>query len=152
MRRAKILVIDDETGILDIVATNLEAAGYEVLTFANGAGGLELATSESPELIILDIMMPEMDGWEVLRRLEKDPLTAGLPVIMLTAKVDDVDVLEGLEHGAVEYITKPFFPENLIASVKIILGAYDAELRDEHRSKMIERRKRILEQRQREER
>jgi DNA-binding response OmpR family regulator len=148
MRQAKILVVDDETGILDIVSTNLEAAGYEVLTSADGAGGLELATRESPDLIILDIMMPKMDGWEVLRRLEKDPATAGLPVIMLTAKVDDIDVLEGLKRGAVEYITKPFFPENLIASVKINLSAYDAALRDERRSKLIERRKWILEQRQ----
>ncbi|MDP6182396.1 MAG: response regulator, partial [Gammaproteobacteria bacterium] len=79
---------------------------------------------------------------------EKDPATAGLPVIMLTAKVDDIDVLEGLKRGAVEYITKPFFPENLIASVKINLSAYDAALRDERRSKLIERRKWILEQRQ----
>ena len=148
MSGEKILVIDDEVGMLDIVATNLQAEGFTVVTSTSGQSGLELAGSELPDLIILDIMMPEIDGWEVLRRLEKKPTTAGLPVIMLTAKVDDTDVLEGLELGAVEYITKPFFPENLVATVKINLSAFDKSLRDEHRASLIERRRTILDQRQ----
>ncbi len=148
MSGEKILVIDDEVGMLDIVATNLQAEGYTVVTSTSGQSGLELAGSELPDLIILDIMMPEIDGWEVLRRLEKKPVTAGLPVIMLTAKVDDTDVLAGLERGAVEYITKPFFPENLVATVKINLSAFDKSLRDEHRASLIERRRTILDQRQ----
>ena len=89
-------------------------------------------------------MMPGIDGWEVLRRLEADPDTAGTPVIPLTARIEDTDVLQGLERGAVEYITKPFYPENLVASVKINLTALDPEMRGEHRQRLIDRRRAVL--------
>lgn len=144
MNREKILIIDDEPGIIDIVVTNLRAEGFAVFSALDGETGLLIAQRERPNLVILDIMMPKMDGWEVVRRLESDPATAGLPVIMLTAKVDDADVLEGLERGAVEYITKPFYPENLVATVRINLRAFDSALREEHRAKLIETRRAVL--------
>lgn len=144
MSAANILVIDDEPGIIDIVSTNLVAEGFEVTSAADGESGLILAHRDHPDLVILDIMMPGIDGWEVLRRLEADPITAGTPVILLTARIDDADILQGLERGAVEYITKPFFPENLVASVKITLTALDPELRGQRRTKLIERRRAIL--------
>jgi len=142
--RGKILVIDDEPGIVDIVATNLEAEGFEVIGAGDGKAGLRLAKDQDPDLVILDIMLPGIDGWEVLRRLEADRTTSGVPVIMLTAKVEDTDVLQGLEGGAVEYVTKPFFPEDLVATVKIHLTVYDRSLRAERRSALIERRRSIL--------
>ena len=144
MSAATILVIDDEPGIIDIVSTNLVAEGFRVISAENGEKGLELALADSPDLVVLDIMMPGIDGWEVLRRLEADPDTAGTPVILLTARIEDTDVLQGLERGAVEYITKPFYPENLVASVKINLMALDPELRGEHRKRLIERRRAVL--------
>ena len=144
MSAPTILVVDDEPGIIDIVATNLSAEGFEVISAADGEAGLVLAGSDSPDLIVLDIMMPGIDGWEVLRRLEADPDTAGTPVILLTARIDDADILQGLERGAVEYITKPFFPENLVASVKIALTALDPELRGQRRQHLIERRRAML--------
>lgn len=144
MSAATILVIDDEPGIIDIVSTNLTAEGFRVISAENGEKGLELARTDSPDLVVLDIMMPGIDGWEVLRRLEADPNTAGTPVILLTARIEDTDVLQGLERGAVEYITKPFYPENLVASVKINLMALDPDLRGEHRKRLIERRRAVL--------
>lgn len=144
MSAATILVIDDEPGIIDIVATNLTAEGFKVISAEDGEKGLELARKDSPDLVVLDIMMPGIDGWEVLRRLEADPDTAGTPVILLTARIEDTDVLQGLERGAVEYITKPFYPENLVASVKINLTALDPEMRGEHRQRLIDRRRAVL--------
>src|ERR1700694_4738389 len=89
----KVLVIDDEPGIVDIVETNLLGDGFEVVSAKDGKEGLDKVRSENPELVILDVMMPQMDGWEVLRHMEADPNTAGIPVIMLTAKASDEDYI-----------------------------------------------------------
>ena len=148
MSAPTILVVVDEPGIVDIVATNLSAEGFEVISAADGKAGLVLAGSDSPDLIVLDIMMPGIDGWEVLRRLEADPVTAGTPVILLTVRIDDADILQGFERGAVEYITKPFFPENLVASVKSALTALNPELRGQRRQHLIERRRATLDRAQ----
>ena len=91
----------------------------------DGATGLQSAREVQPDLIVLDILMPELDGWQVLERLSSEPATADLPVIMLTCKGEDLDILRGLSEGAVEYVTKPFYPENLVASVKIQLDVFD---------------------------
>lgn len=139
-----ILVIDDDPDICEIVRVNLEGAGYSVGIAADGAAGLAAARATQPDLIILDVLMPELDGWQVLEALEADPNLAGRPVIMLTCKGDDQDVLRGLSQGAVEYFTKPFFPENLVASVKILLGVFDASMRDERRQHLIARRQRAI--------
>lgn len=142
----KILVIDDEPGIVEIVETNLEGDGFLVISASNGKEGLEKIKNEGPELVVLDVMMPEMDGWEVLRRVEQDPDTAGLPVIMLTAKAADEDYIHGLEEGAVEYITKPFYPQELVNRIKITLMVLNPRMRDERRRNLIAKRKRLMEQ------
>jgi len=139
-----ILVIDDDPDICEIVRVNLEGAGYTVSIAADGAAGLAAAKTFQPDLIILDVLMPELDGWQVLEALEADPTMAGRPVIMVTCKGDDQDVLRGLSQGAVEYFTKPFFPENLVASVKILLDVFDASMRDQRRQHLIARRQRTI--------
>jgi DNA-binding response OmpR family regulator len=105
-----------------------------------------MVQSEQPELIVLDVMMPEMDGWQVLKALETDPDTAGIPVIMLTAKAADEDYIYGLEEGAVEYITKPFYPQELVNRIKITLMVLNPRMRDERRRNLIAKRKRLMEQ------
>ena len=142
----KVLVIDDEPGIIEIVEANLEGDDFEVISASNGKEGLEKIKSEAPELVVLDVMMPEMDGWEVLRSIEQDPATAGLPVIMLTAKAADEDYIFGLEEGAVEYITKPFLPQELVNRIKITLMVLNPRMRDERRKNLITKRKRLMEQ------
>ncbi len=139
-----ILVVDDDPDICEIVRANLEGAGYDVVVAADGASGLAAAREIQPDLVILDVLMPELDGWQVLEALEKDPVTAGRPVIMLTCKGDDQDILRGLGQGAVEYFTKPFYPENLVASVKILLDVFDAPMRDHRRQQLIARRQRLM--------
>ncbi len=140
----KILVVDDDPDIYEIVQTNLEGAGYTVVGASDGAEGLRKIRAENPDLVILDVLMPEMDGWEVLRRVEADPQLAGVPVIMLTCKSEDLDILRGLVEGAVEYVTKPFYPENLVASVTILLNVFDPTMREERRQQLIARRQRLL--------
>lgn len=142
----KVLVIDDEPGIIEIVEANLEGDGFEVISASNGKEGLEKIKNEQPELVVLDVMMPEMDGWEVLRSIEQDEATAGLPVIMLTAKAADEDYIFGLEEGAVEYITKPFLPQELVNRIKITLMVLNPRMREERRKNLINKRKRLMEQ------
>jgi len=138
-----ILVVDDEPGIVEIVQVNLEAEGYNVITAHDGVEGLEAVRAERPDLVILDVMMPRMSGWEVLRHVEADLDTAGLPVIMLTIKAGDMDVVRGLEQGAVEYITKPFDPVDLAQRVRFVLEQTDLRGREAHRRQLMERRRRF---------
>lgn len=139
-----ILVIDDDYDICEIVRVNLEGAGYQVRVAHDGLTGLSEIRDRRPDLIVLDVLMPELDGWQVLDRLVRDPETAGLPVIMLTCKGDDQDILRGLDHGAVDYLTKPFYPEDLVANVKILLDVFDAKMRDQRRQQLIARRQRLI--------
>ncbi len=111
----KILVVDDEKSISKIIAYNLKKEGYEVLCADDGEMGLQLALSEKPDLILLDIMMPKMDGYEVCRKIREQ---SNVPIIMLTARADEVDKVNGLEIGADDYVTKPFGNRELIARVK----------------------------------
>jgi two-component system, OmpR family, alkaline phosphatase synthesis response regulator PhoP len=140
----RVLVVDDEPGIVDIARANLEAQGYQVIGAHDGQEALEKIRTEKPDLVVLDILMPEMDGWQVLQNMETDAEIAGIPVIMLTARVSDEDVLRGLEAGAVEYMTKPFYPQELVAAVKINLQVFDPELRQQHRRLLTEKRKRLM--------
>ncbi len=119
----KILAVDDEKHILRLVQINLEKAGYEVVTGSNGREAIEKVRSEKPELIVMDVMMPEMDGFEALKQLKADPETADIPVIMLTAKAQDADVFHGWQSGADLYLTKPFNPMELLTFVKRIFDA-----------------------------
>lgn len=144
MNKNRILVVDDEPGIVDIARANLEGHGYIVIAAYDGEDALEKIKAEKPDLVVLDILMPEMDGWDVLERIESNPDLSGIPVIMLTARVSDEDVLRGLETGAVEYMTKPFYPQDLVAAVKINLHVFDPHLRQQHRKMLAEKRRRLM--------
>src|SRR3712207_5673895 len=116
---ASILVVDDEADIRELVRINLEIDGHDVITAADGGEALEYAVGEHPDLIVLDVMMPEVDGWEVLARMKNapDPVVAEIPIIMLTAKSDDLDRIRGGIEGAIRYLTKPFSPAELRAEI-----------------------------------
>ena len=117
----KILVVDDEKDLLELVEYNLGKEGYKVLTAENGIDALKAAKKEYPSLIVLDIMLPGMQGLEVLRELKKRPESQHIPVILLTAKGEELDKVLGLELGADDYVTKPFSPRELVARVKAVL-------------------------------
>jgi two-component system alkaline phosphatase synthesis response regulator PhoP/two-component system response regulator VicR len=119
----KILAVDDEKHILRLVQINLEKAGYTVITGSNGREAVEQVRTQSPDLVVMDVMMPEMDGFEALKLLKADPATASIPVIMLTAKAQDADVFHGWQSGADLYLTKPFNPLELLTFVKRIFDA-----------------------------
>ncbi len=121
----KILVVDDETVLVETIAYNLEQAGYQVITAADGASAIQAAHRETPDLIILDIMLPEMDGIEVCRQLRRESNTATTPIMMLTAKGDEIDKVVGLEVGADDYVTKPFGRRELLARVRALLRRMD---------------------------
>jgi len=114
----KILLVDDEPEILEICRDYLKASAFDVVTAKDGAQGLAAARREKPDLIVLDWMMPEMDGIDVCRVLRRE---SDVPIIMLTARVEETDKLIGLELGADDYITKPFSPRELVARVKVVL-------------------------------
>ncbi len=116
----KILVCDDERHIVRLIQVNLERAGYTVVTAFDGKEGLEKIRAEKPDCCVLDVMMPYMDGFEVLKNLRREPATESLPVIMLTAKAQDKDVFDGYHYGADMYLTKPFNPMELVTFVKRI--------------------------------
>lgn len=121
----KILAVDDEKHIVRLVQVNLERAGYQVVTAFDGKEALEKVASENPDLVVLDVMMPYMDGFEVLQNLRKNPGTRDLPVIMLTAKAQDADVFRGWQSGVDCYLTKPFNPMELIVFVKRIFKSQE---------------------------
>lgn len=119
----KILAVDDERHIVRLVEVNLQRAGYQVVTAYDGREALEKVKAEEPDLIVLDVMMPYMDGFEVLKNLKADPVTAEIPVIMLTAKAQDADVFRGWQSGVDCYLTKPFNPMELLTFVKRIFDS-----------------------------
>src|SRR6266850_1545166 len=121
MMKTKILVVDDEPDAVELIEFNLKAAGYEVITAADGEEALKKARSMLPDLIILDLMLPEVDGLEVCKILRRDQRTASIPIIMLTAKAAEIDRVLGLELGADDYVTKPFSPRELVLRVKKLL-------------------------------
>jgi two-component system phosphate regulon response regulator PhoB len=119
--KPKILVVDDEPDALELIEVNLKGAGYDVFSAANGREALEKARATPPSLILLDVMLPEVDGLEVCKSLRRDSKTALIPIIMLTARAAEIDRVVGLELGADDYITKPFSPRELILRVKNLL-------------------------------
>ncbi|NOK59737.1 MAG: response regulator transcription factor [Chloroflexi bacterium AL-W] len=118
MDQRRILIVDDEPGLRELVRIKLEHEGFGVVQAGNGIEGLELVREEHPDLVILDVMMPEMDGWEMCRKLRE---FSQLPVLMLTAKVQSKDIVTGLESGADDYLLKPFNMDELIARVRALL-------------------------------
>jgi two-component system phosphate regulon response regulator PhoB len=120
--RSKILVVDDEPEAVELVDFNLKQAGFDVLTAIDGAEALKKARSALPSLIVLDLMLPAVDGLEVCKMLRRDPATAAIPIVMVTAKAAEIDRVLGLELGADDYITKPFSPRELILRIKKIMA------------------------------
>ena len=123
----KILVVDDEPDAVELVEFNLKSAGYEVVTAADGSEALKKARAQSPDLIVLDLMLPEVDGLETCKILRRDPATSGIPIIMLTAKAAEIDRVLGLELGADDYITKPFSPRELVLRIKNLMKRGQSE-------------------------
>jgi two-component system alkaline phosphatase synthesis response regulator PhoP len=121
----KILVVEDEQDILQLVKLFLEKEGFRVATAETGPEALKKVKEDKPDLVVLDLMLPELDGLEICRRLRAVPETAMLPIIMLTAKADESDTIIGLELGADDYVTKPFSPKALVARVKAMLRRVD---------------------------
>ena len=124
----KILVADDEEDVLNLVALNLKNAGFTVLKAEDGPGAIEAARTSQPALIVLDLMLPGISGLEVCKALKNDSATKLIPIIMLTAKAEEVDRIVGLELGADDYITKPFSPRELVLRVKSVIRRADASL------------------------
>jgi DNA-binding response OmpR family regulator len=121
MPKATILVIDDEKDLIELVRYNCEKEGYDVISASDGPTGVDIATRHHPDLVVLDLMMPGIDGLEVCRKLRGDPRSSRLPIIMLTARATEADRVVGLEMGADDYVTKPFSPRELVARVKALL-------------------------------
>lgn len=119
--KPKILVVDDEPDAVELISFNLKSAGFEVVTANDGAEAIKRAQALMPDLILLDIMLPEVDGMEVCKTLRRDPATVDIPIIMLTAKAAEIDRVLGLELGADDYVTKPFSPRELVLRVKGLL-------------------------------
>jgi two-component system alkaline phosphatase synthesis response regulator PhoP len=122
----KVLVVDDQPQIVRLIQLNLEKERFAVVTAGDGEEGLEKAFSERPDLVILDVIMPKKDGFEVLRGIKNSPELQHTPVIMLTVKTQSADIVEGLREGAELYLPKPFHPKELVSLVKRVLEAQDA--------------------------
>jgi len=118
----RILAVDDEPHILRLVSFSLSSKGFEMLEASDGLTALAIAEQEHPDLILLDVMMPVIDGYETCRRLKANPATAEIPVVMLSAKSQKAEQAEGLEAGALDYVCKPFTPKDLVEQVRGFLG------------------------------
>ncbi len=121
MSSQQILVVDDDRSITKIVRAYLEQAGYRVLTAYNGTSAMQILRHERPDLLLLDLMLPDRDGWEITSTIRNDKRLAMTPIIMLTARVEDSDKIMGLELGADDYVTKPFNPREVVARVRALL-------------------------------
>jgi phosphate regulon transcriptional regulator PhoB len=121
MGKEKIIIVEDETDIREVIEYNLKREGYETLVASNGEEALRIIARHSPDLVILDLMLPGLDGIDVCRKLKEDPLSRSVPVIMVTAKGEESDVVLGLGMGADDYVTKPFRPRELMGRVRAVL-------------------------------
>ena len=124
--KKRILVVDDETDIVKLIAFHMSIAGYDVLIARDGFEALQISKEKKPSLIILDIMLPKMDGWEVCRHLRRENSTSSIPIIMLSALSETNDKLRGFDQGADDYMTKPFSPRELVVRVKRVLARSEA--------------------------
>ena len=135
--QTRVLVIDDEAPIRLLCRVNLEAEGIEVLEAADGTTGLDLARAEQPDVVLLDVMMPGLDGWRVAEELLEDERTHGIPIIFLTARAEFRDRARGLDIGGVDYVTKPFNPLQLAPLVEALLERLERGERDELRGEKL---------------
>ena len=136
---AKILVVDDEPDVLLLCRVNLEFEGYDVIEAHDGEEAIRKVVEEHPSLVLLDVMMPGLDGWKVLEMLKDNQATQEIPVIMLTAKVREIDQIQGLSEGAADYVTKPFNPLALSRTVKDVLNPGDPQEPQIRRQRMLEK-------------
>ena len=121
MRKQLVLVVDDEPPIVRLLRATLEAEGYAVITADRGGAALDIVNAERPDIVVLDVMMPDMDGFETLRRIRSQSQLIRVPIIMLTARTGDIDKLQGFQSGADDYVTKPFNPDELLARINAVL-------------------------------
>ena len=121
------MVVDDDPVIQKLLAVNFEMEGYRVITASDGVVGIERVHQDHPDLVLLDVMMPRLDGIETVRLLKADPATAAIPVILLSAKAQSADINGGLEAGADDYVTKPFDPLELLEKVLLLIGAPEGD-------------------------
>ena len=140
---AKVLVVDDEKDLVELVEYNLKKEGYTVLCAGDGVEAQRLLAREAPDLVVLDIMLPGVQGLDVLKWMRKKPETQGIPVILLTAKSDELDRVLGLELGADDYVTKPFSPRELVARVKAVLRRASVTGKQEDKKSIVAGRLRI---------
>jgi DNA-binding response OmpR family regulator len=140
-----ILVVDDEKDLADLVSINLEMAGYHAVSAHDGVEALEMVAAGPPDLLLLDVMMPRLDGWGVLAALQEDPATRDVPVVMLTALSGERDVIRGHLSGAVEYVTKPFDVQGLMGTVRAALAPLDADQREDRATKIRDFLRRLAE-------
>ena len=133
MKKKKIIVVEDEPDLVDVVTYNLEREGYSVLASQRGDEGLNLIRSEAPDLVLLDLMLPGMDGLSICRQMKSDSSMREIPIIIASAKGEESDVVIGLEMGADDYLAKPFSPRELLARIRAVLrrGAPTADVRDD---------------------
>ena len=141
----RVLVIDDEAPIRLLCRVNLEAEGMDVLEAADGTSGLDLARDEQPDVVLLDVMMPGLDGWRVAEELLEDDRTRGIPIIFLTARAEFRDRARGLDIGGVDYVTKPFNPLELAPLVQSLLDRLDLGERDELRAEKLSELRTLME-------
>ena len=134
----RVLVIDDEDDIRELCRVNLEFEGFQVLDASDGPAGLAAAARHHPDVIFLDLMMPEMDGWDVLRHLKEDDATAQIPVVMLTARTGEEDQMRGWQEGILEYVSKPFNPMSLVEWAKRAMEPRDPHEEDERRRRILD--------------
>ena len=137
MQNARVLVVDDEAPIRLLCRVNLEAEKMEVLEAGDGPTGLEMARKEHPDVILLDVMMPGLDGWRVAEELLEDPATSSIPIVFLTARAELRDRARGLDLGGVDYVTKPFNPVELAPLVRDLLDRVDRGERDDLRREKL---------------
>src|SRR5947207_15985262 len=127
-----ILIVEDERDVVDLLTFNRREAGFTISTTTDGAAGLQKARAEKPAFIILDLMLPKMPGLEICKILKSDPATRQIPIMMLTAKAEEIDRILGLELGADDYVTEPFSPREVILRLKATLRRADRTVEDEH--------------------
>ncbi|MDQ1396537.1 MAG: hypothetical protein QOG64_1796, partial [Acidimicrobiaceae bacterium] len=145
----RVLVVDDEEGIRVLCRVNLEIAGYEVFEAGDGLTALSMVADLQPDLVFLDVMMPQMDGWDVLRRLKEDASTASVPVVMLTARTSEADQIRAWGEGVLDYLAKPFDPQALEHFAEVAMRPRDATSHEQRRREVVERLRTMQELRRR---
>lgn len=139
MKKELIIIVEDEADIREVLAYNLERHGYRVLAAEDGSRGLELIRKKSPKLVLLDLMLPGIDGLEICRLLKEDAETVSIPIIMVTARGEESDIVLGLDLGADDYMVKPFSPKELLARIKAVIRRSELQERGEQQRQYLER-------------